>query len=221
MPRNKSPLNRRQAIRVGAGVAFAQVSIVDFDGRTELDALRLFGLAEAATAGLYPYPAEPVGTRSVVLETKWDLPSLAPGVTANVDVTVPGARRGDFTDAALDTSSIAFVLDCHVWSNSSVRVTERNVSASTVDPAAAALSVQVTKRGSLGSGSRYATPCRQWNISTDTCGTIRSTSRPAAPRHKRELARSRTAQDRVMDIRPGTLPRGGNPPAFSFSANRA
>jgi hypothetical protein len=32
---------------------------------------------------------------------------------SSVDVTVPGARRGDFADASLDTSSIAFVLDCH------------------------------------------------------------------------------------------------------------
>ena len=59
---------------------------------------------------------------------------------------MPGARRGDFADASLDTSSIAFVLDCHVWSNNSVRVTARNVSASTVDLAAAPLAVQVTKR---------------------------------------------------------------------------
>jgi hypothetical protein len=66
--------------------------------------------------------------------------------TANIDATAPGARRGDFADASLDTSSIAFVLDCHVWSNTSVRVTARNVSASTVDLAAAPLSVQVTKR---------------------------------------------------------------------------
>ncbi|MBB5691909.1 hypothetical protein FHS88_004076, partial [Roseomonas alkaliterrae] len=69
-----------------------------------------------------------------------------PGATANVDVSVPGARRGDFADASLDTSSIAFVFDCHVWSNNSVRVTARNVSASTVDLAAAPLAVQVTKR---------------------------------------------------------------------------
>jgi hypothetical protein len=33
-----------------------------------------------------------------------------------------------------------------VWSNNSVRVTARNVSASTVDLAAAVLSVQVAKR---------------------------------------------------------------------------
>jgi hypothetical protein len=64
---------------------------------------------------------------------------------ANIDVTVPGARRGDFADASLDTSSIAFVLDCHVWFNNSVRVTAQNVSASTIDLAAAGLSVQVTK----------------------------------------------------------------------------
>jgi hypothetical protein len=59
---------------------------------------------------------------------------------------VQGARRGDFADASIDTSSIAFVLDCHVWSNNGVRVTARNVSASIVDLAAAPLAVQVIKR---------------------------------------------------------------------------
>jgi hypothetical protein len=38
-------------------------------------------------------------------------------VTASVDVTVPGARRGDFADSLLDTSSIAFALDRRAWSN--------------------------------------------------------------------------------------------------------
>ena len=66
--------------------------------------------------------------------------------TANVDVTLPGARRGDFADVSLDTCSIAFVLDCHVWSNNSVRVTARNVSAATVDLATVPLAVQLTKR---------------------------------------------------------------------------
>jgi hypothetical protein len=95
---------------------------------------------------LYACPLLPAGTRTLTLKTSRDLPSLGPGATANVDVTVPGARRGDFADASLDTSRIAFVLDCHVWSNNSVRVTAGNVSASTVDLAAAALSVQVLKR---------------------------------------------------------------------------
>ena len=71
---------------------------------------------------------------------------MPPGATSNADVTVLGARRGDFADASLDTGSIAFVLDCHVWSNDKVRVTARNVSLSNVDLPAAALHVQVVKR---------------------------------------------------------------------------
>jgi hypothetical protein len=59
---------------------------------------------------------------------------------------VPGARQCDFADASHDTSSIAFVLNCHLWSNNSVWVTARNVSASTVDLASAPLTARVTKR---------------------------------------------------------------------------
>ncbi len=95
---------------------------------------------------LYGCPSLPAGTRTLALETTWELPSLGPGATAKIDVTVTGARRGDFANASLDTSSIAFVLDCHVWSNNSVGVTARNVSASTVDLAAAPLAVNVVKR---------------------------------------------------------------------------
>jgi hypothetical protein len=118
------------------------------DRQIELEAQRLYGLSEDAPAILYDCPSLPAGARTLALalETTWDLPSLTAGATANIDVTVAGARRGDFADASLDTSSIAFVLDCHVWSNNSVRVTARNVSASTVDLAAAPLSVLVTKR---------------------------------------------------------------------------
>lgn len=50
-------LNRRQTIRVGAGVAFTQVGIVGFDEQIELEALRLFGLPEAASAVLYACPS--------------------------------------------------------------------------------------------------------------------------------------------------------------------
>ena len=55
-----------------------------------------------------------------MFSASWDLPSMPPGATTNADVTVPGARGGDFADASLDTSSIAFVLDCHVWSNDKI-----------------------------------------------------------------------------------------------------
>jgi hypothetical protein len=95
-------------------VAYAQVGAVGFDEPINQQTLRLYGLPEAAPAILDDCPSLPAGTRTLALETSWDLPSLAPGAKANVDVTVPGARRGDFADASLDTSSIAFVLDCHV-----------------------------------------------------------------------------------------------------------
>jgi hypothetical protein len=131
---------------VGAGVAFAQIGIIGFDGQIDLEAPRLYGLPEDAPAILYGCPSLPAGTRTLALETSWDLPSLAPGATANLDLAVPGARQGDFADASLGTSRIAFVLDCHVWSNNSLRVTARNISASTVDLAAAPLAVQVVKR---------------------------------------------------------------------------
>lgn len=95
---------------------------------------------------LYGCPSLPAGMRTLALESSWDLPSLGPGATTNTDVAVPGACQGDFAGVSLDTSSIAFVLDCHVWSNNSVRMTARNVSASTVALAAAPMAVQVMKR---------------------------------------------------------------------------
>jgi hypothetical protein len=87
-----------------------------------------------------------VGARSLSREKTRNLPNLIGGASANIDVTVPGARRGDVADASLDTSSIAFVLNCHVWPGTSVQVTARNVSASTADLAVATLSVKVVKR---------------------------------------------------------------------------
>jgi hypothetical protein len=41
-------LNRQPTIRGGAGVAFAQVRIVGFDGQIELEALRIYGLPRDA-----------------------------------------------------------------------------------------------------------------------------------------------------------------------------
>ena len=142
----ESDLNRRQTVHLGPDVAFAQIGIIGFDGQIELEALRLYGLPEDAPAILSGCPALPAGSRTLMFSASWDLPSMPPGTTTNADVTVPGARRGDFADASLDTSSIAFVLDCHVWSNDKVGVTARNVSLSTVDLPAAALHVQVVKR---------------------------------------------------------------------------
>jgi hypothetical protein len=76
----------------------------------------------------------------------WDLPSLAAGATALLDVTVAGARVDDLAHASLATSSRFFELDATAWSNYTVRVLARSVSNTTIDLGAATLSVQVTKR---------------------------------------------------------------------------
>jgi hypothetical protein len=64
------------------------------------------GQRRSAYRDAHPKFPQPRIARTHALETTWDLPSLAAGATANIDVTVPGARRGDFADASLDTSSV-------------------------------------------------------------------------------------------------------------------
>ena len=124
--------------------AFAQIG---FDGQIEVEALRLYGLPEAAPALLCGTPALPVGQREFAAETSWDLPSLAPGATSLLDVTVAGGRQGDLAHAALNSSTRFIELDAFAWSNNTVRVMARNISpTATFDLGAATLSVQVTKR---------------------------------------------------------------------------
>ena len=86
------------------------------------------------------------GRREFAAEVSWDLPSLAPAATALLDVTVNGARAGDLATASLVSSTKFIELDAAVWSNNTVRVMARNISAATFDLAAAMLSVGVTTR---------------------------------------------------------------------------
>jgi hypothetical protein len=100
-----SMLNRRQTIRVGAGVALAQVGIVGFGGQIELETLRLFGLPEAAPAELHACTSVPAGTCEFAAEVAWDPPSLTPGATSLLDVAVAGCWQGDLAQAALTSST--------------------------------------------------------------------------------------------------------------------
>ena len=109
--------------------------------------LRLYGLPEAAPAVLNGTPLLPQsGQREFASEVSWDLPSLAPGATSLLDVTVSGTRAGDLAEASLVSSTQFIELDAAVWSNNTVRVMARNISGATFDLAAATLSVGVAKR---------------------------------------------------------------------------
>jgi hypothetical protein len=108
---------------------------------------RVYGLPEAAPAVLNGTPLLPQsGQREFAAEVSWDLPSLAPGATSLIDVTVSGARAGDLAIASLVSSTRFIELDAAVWSNNTVRVMARNISGATFDLAAATLSVEVVKR---------------------------------------------------------------------------
>ncbi len=98
-------LNHRTTVRLADGVAFAQIGIVGLDGQIELEALRLYGLPEAAPTLLTGTPTLPVGQREFAAETALDLPSLAPGAAHLVDVTVPGAKQGDRAEASLASAT--------------------------------------------------------------------------------------------------------------------
>ena len=124
----------------------AQIGIVGFDGQIEVEALRLYGLPEAAPTLLCGTPALPVGQREFAAEVSWDLPSLAPGATSLLEVTVNGARQGDLAYTALASSTRFIELDAAAWSNNTVRVVARNISGATFDLGDATLAVQVTKR---------------------------------------------------------------------------
>jgi len=146
-PMDDANLNRRMTLRFAAGVVFAQIGIIGFDGVIELEALRLYGLPEAAPALLCGTPALPVGQRDFAAEVAWDPPSLAPGATSLLDVTVTGCRQGDLAAAALVSSTRFIELDAAAWTTDTVRMMARNVSPSaTFDLGPATLSVAVTKR---------------------------------------------------------------------------
>jgi len=146
-PMDDANFNRRQTIRVGPSVSYAQVGVIGFDGSIDLQSLRLYGLPEAAPAVLNGTPLLPQsGQREFAAEVSWDLPSLAPGATSLIDVTVSGARAGDLATASLVSSTRFIELSAAVWSNNTVRVMAGNISGATFDLAAATLSMGVTKR---------------------------------------------------------------------------
>jgi hypothetical protein len=69
-PMDDANLNRRQTLRVGPSVAFAQIGIIGFDGTIDLAALRLYGLPEATPAIINGTPTLPLsGQRALAVET--------------------------------------------------------------------------------------------------------------------------------------------------------
>ena len=136
---------RLQAIRLAPQVAFAIIGVARITADYEVRAMRLFCDPSFAPALLYGLPNLPHGARELKGEAAWDPPSIAAGGTAQVNVTVPGVRPGDFTQASFSVSTSGVVFLANVGAQDVVTVTAWNRSSSSADLAAGTVRVRAVK----------------------------------------------------------------------------
>lgn len=136
---------RLQAIRLAPQVATAIIGVARITADYEVRAMRLFCDPSFAPALLYGLPNLPHGTRELRGEAAWDPPSIAAGATAQINVTVPGVRPGDFTQASFSqsTSGVAFL--ANVGAQDVITVTAWNRGAAAADLAAGTVRVRAVK----------------------------------------------------------------------------
>src|SRR5690606_5193910 len=98
-------LTRLQAVRLGPAVGYAVIGLARIAADSEVRALRLSGDPRHAPAVLYGLPDLRHGVRELVAEAAWDPASLAAGASTQTNVAVPGARPGDFVQAAFSLAT--------------------------------------------------------------------------------------------------------------------
>jgi hypothetical protein len=139
-----STLTRLQAVRFSAAVGFAIIGIARLGFDYEVRALRLFCDPRHAPAVLYGLPDLPHGARELIGEAAWDPPSIAAGGTAQINLTVPGARPGDFVQAAFSTATILPFI-AQVSAQDTVTVAVWNRTGAAVDIGAGTVRARVLK----------------------------------------------------------------------------
>jgi hypothetical protein len=80
-----------------------------------------------------------------VAEAAWDPPSIAGGANAQTNVTVPGARPGDFVQAAYSLSTSGIVFLAQIGAQDTVTVTAWNRTGVAVDLNPGTVRVRVLK----------------------------------------------------------------------------
>jgi hypothetical protein len=138
-------LTRLQAVRLSAAVGFAIIGVARLAQDYEVRAMRLACDPRHAPALLYGLPDLRHGARELLGEQSWDPPSIAAGASAQANVTVPGARPGDFVQAAFSLSTSGVVFLAQIGAQDTVTVTAWNRSAAAVDLGAGTLRVRVVK----------------------------------------------------------------------------
>jgi hypothetical protein len=137
-------LTRLQAVRLGAQVGFAVIGVARVAQDYEVRAMRLLCDPRHAPPLLYGLPDLRHGVRDLIAEAAWDPASITAGGTAQTSVTVPGARPGDFAQAAFSAGTI-LTFHAQVSAQDTVTVVAWNRTGAAVDLAAGTVRVRVVK----------------------------------------------------------------------------
>lgn len=138
-------LTRLQAVRLSSAVGYAVIGVARVGTDYEVRAMRLHCDARHAPAVLYGLPDLRHGRRDLTAELEWDPPALASGASAQVSVPVPGARPGDFAQAAYSLSTSGVVFLAQIGAQDVVTVTAWNRSNQEVDLDPGTVRVRVVK----------------------------------------------------------------------------
>jgi len=111
----------------------------------EVRAMRLCCDPAFSPPVIFGQPDLPHGVRELRAEAGWDPGSVAAGASTTLNVTVPGARPGDFCQAAFSLATSGMVFLAQIGATDVVTVTAWNRSAAAIDLGAGTVRVRVIK----------------------------------------------------------------------------
>jgi hypothetical protein len=138
-------LTRLQVVRLEPVVAYAIIGIARIGTDYEVRAMRLSTDPSVSPPLLYGLPDLRHGARELKAEASWDPPSIATNGTAQLSVTLNGARPGDFAQAAFSLATSGVVFLAQIGAQDLVTVTAWNRTAAAVDLNAGTVRVRVVK----------------------------------------------------------------------------
>jgi hypothetical protein len=142
---NDANLTRLQVIRLDPVVAYAIIGVARIGVDYEVRAMRLNCDPSQAPPLLYGLGDLRHGARELRGEAAWDPPSVAAGASAQLNVSVPGARPGDFCQAAFTLSTSGMVFLAQIGAQDLVTVTAWNRGGAAIDLNPGTVRVRVVK----------------------------------------------------------------------------
>ena len=138
-------LTRLQVVRLEPLVATAIIGVARIGADYEVRAMRLCTDPAVSPPLLYGLPDLRHGARELRAEAAWDPPSIVAGGTTQLNVTLNGARPGDFVQAAFTLSTSGIVFLAQIGAQDLVTVTAWNRSGAAVDLGAGTVRVRLVK----------------------------------------------------------------------------